>query len=477
MRGIKIGCILLIIMLIFTGCGRYTFFNELKNEIKQRVGKDPYLEKIDTKMESYSSYDRPLGFTKEALEGIAKLTPAKKEELYHKEDDYETVDISTIEAPKNPYEIRLSDPDQYVNGAEDFINAYFNYFVNEAGGYRNAPIERKIDYIDVTHNVVIAGDIEEFAIETIVEIHVPNVQNTIYSEYGIAGRDGAIHCEFTIHGRQISDYTFELVGIVQSERARTVIDTDIDFVRGDPQRHSPYDYKIEEDILSVTYDGGKQWNEVPISMDQLFARGDGNGAKKSSTLESGSYFISPELTAFIYGGSSDYPVTVILSKDGGKTWTKHIVNDRRGIRRNFISIIGQNIYVLSSGDRTMSQEFSELYVSKDEGETWERVAAPFPEGSFLVTGFTFLTDDLGFITVKSTQSPSLYRTEDGGTTWNKVEIEHPKYYTMAYAPEGEKENLILYVGVQEYGEMEGILRKYRSEDQGLTWIEEGFVLR
>jgi len=470
--------IVLLLLTVLTSCNRYTFFDELTDTVKEETGDDPYNQEIDKKMEQYSKYDAPDAFTEEALEDIAKLSPVMEKDRYTYEENYETIEISTIEMPDNPYEVRSSDPDHYVDTATDLLNSYFDYFVVKAGGNKNASEENKIDYLKVIQGAVIAGNIDEFVIETLVEIHVPDVKNTVYEKYGILGNDNAIHCELTIHGKKRTDYTFELIGIIQAEEARKVIDTDITFVRAEPKKFDNNCYQIIDDTLSVSYNGGDEWVSVPITMDRLFAHGDGNGAQKSTTLELDSYIISPEKTAFIYGGSSQYPVTVILSDDEGETWKEVIVNESMNIRRNFISYIGNAMHVLSCGDRTMGQEWSELYSSTDGGNNWSKKAAPFQQGSFLVTSFKFINENIGFITVRSSQSPSLYRTENSGDTWEKVDINmQDEWYTMAYAPEKEEEGLSLYVGMEEYEEMEGTMWKLISNDEGISWQKQSQVMR
>ncbi|MFZ7132520.1 MAG: hypothetical protein ACOWWR_09215 [Eubacteriales bacterium] len=478
MSWVKKTVIFLMVLIFCTGCSRYSFFNEFTSTLHNWFGKDYVEEEAQVQLERYDQYGRPPAFTEKALTNIAKLTPVKKTLSSTPEDNYESIDINTLEMPENPYVVPCSDPDRYYDTAEDLLNSYFNYFVDAAGGYKNAPENVKIDYLKVRHNVLISGDIEEFALEVLVDIHVPDVQHTDYAQYGIAGSDGAIHCAFTIHARRITDYTFEFVGIVQSQEARKVILTDIGLVLADPKEYTENRYQIKEGQLHVSYDGGKTWVDVPITMEKLFNRGDGNGVKESETLESGSYFISLEQTIFIYGGSSQYPVTLLLSEDQGQNWREIIVNHRSHIRRNFINYVGETLYVLSCGDRTMGQEWSQLYISGNGGTSWSEGINPFPETSSLVTGCTFITRDIGFITVTSSQWPDLCRTEDGGKTWRRQDISPPeKYYTMAYTPEKDEAGLNLYIGQAEYGEMQGIMWKMVSTDQGKTWKKESCVMR
>ena len=77
-------------------------------------------------------------------------------------------------------------------------------------------------------------------------------------------------------------------------------------------------YKIEGETLSISYDNGGTWKSVPITMDQLF--GEDTQTDRISLL-SGSYYIAPDKTFFVYGGREKMPVTMIVSEDAGETWT------------------------------------------------------------------------------------------------------------------------------------------------------------
>lgn len=47
---------------------------------------------------------------------------------------------------------------------------------------------------------------------------------------------------------------------------------------------------------------------------------------------------------------------------------------------------------------------------------------------------------------------------------------------MAYAPQKE-ERLALYVGMEDYGEMEGTMWKLISNDKGISWKNQSQVMR
>ena len=62
--------------------------------------------------------------------------------------------------------------------------------------------------------------------------------------------------------------------------------------------------------------------------------------------------------------------------------------------------------------------------------TWvktERESSPGMEGYHsLTTGAEFLTPEVGFISIRSSEGPVLYRTEDGGVNWELYSFPEPE---------------------------------------------------
>lgn len=134
----------------------------------------------------------------------------------------------------------------------------------------------------------------------------------------------------------------------------------------------------------------------------------------------------------------------------------------------------------------MRQEGSSLYHTEDGGASWIQVEPETWYGTggshSLMTGGAFVTDQVGFVTIRSSQSPELYRTGDGGKNWSLTELPMPKteeasWYTMAYPPEERDGKLFLYLGMEEYSELGGTKLRFESEDLGESWICSGLVYR
>ena len=120
--------------------------------------------------------------------------------------------------------------------------------------------------------------------------------------------DGRISCEWvvsfyidnhydgtaTIYVKSID--TPEDYGIAQYNQNKK---NNVDKV-DETQKKSLTNYEIKNNTLSVTYDGGEKYINVPVDTSNLLFSGD-----STTELKKGSYYISTTKTAFVYGGSED----------------------------------------------------------------------------------------------------------------------------------------------------------------------------
>lgn len=141
---------------------------------------------------------------------------------------------------------------------------------------------------------------------------------------------------------------------------------------------------------------------------------------------------------------------VYKSIDGGKTWRKTLfANDQAGVVDLQIDPTNPRIlyastwrvqrtpYSLSSGG-----EGSALWKSTDRGETWIEISKHegFPEGILGIIGVTVspVNNQRVWAIVENKDKGGLYRSDDGGETWNQVNSERKLrqrawYYTRVYA--------------------------------------------
>ncbi|MTE26119.1 WD40/YVTN/BNR-like repeat-containing protein [Winogradskyella ouciana] len=141
---------------------------------------------------------------------------------------------------------------------------------------------------------------------------------------------------------------------------------------------------------------------------------------------------------------------VYKSVDGGKTWKKTLfANDHAGVVDLIMDPTNPRIlyastwrvqrtpYSLSSGG-----EGSALWKSTDSGETWTEISTKkgFPEGILGIIGVTVspVNNQRVWAIIENKDQGGLYRSDDGGETWNQVNDERKLrqrawYYTRVYA--------------------------------------------
>jgi len=141
---------------------------------------------------------------------------------------------------------------------------------------------------------------------------------------------------------------------------------------------------------------------------------------------------------------------VYKSTDGGKTWAKKLFSnvdsgaidliiDPNNPRILYASTWNarRTPYSLSSGG-----EGSALWKSTDNGETWTEISTNegFAKGTLGIMGITVspVNSNRVWAMVENKEEGGLYRSEDGGTTWKKVNSERKLrqrawYYTRLYA--------------------------------------------
>lgn len=432
-------------------------------------------------------------FNNAAIEQMLEV-PAVGNDVYYtqlqSEDAFEEKQsLAEIEA-EQPYQIRIRDADRYGDTLDELIDLYIR-------SYKSVGEQKKYDpnaeyfqpAVDILSSTLLAGDRNDFVMQVNFREYVSQEEISWYekehSGWGevTTTKDGTyLYGNWTLHARMVKDYVFELVGVTDSDTAITA------FREKYPQYQALYDElpvikaaplatcraKVEEEQLQVTYDNGDSWKSVPISTELLFARGDERDGKLTS-LQAGSYYVSEELTIFLYGGSTSVPLSAMISTDGGENFAKTVISNNMDIRAEFVSVPegSGTIYVLTAGGRTMSQEGNILYKSDNEGKTFVQVPGIETMPHSLTTDFCFLTEKNGFICIHSSESPYMLVTNDAGATWEEAEfVNVPEYYSMAYAPEVTDGGYELYIGEEGYAKEEGKKYRFISEDEGKTWIRD-----
>tara|TARA_R110002012_G_scaffold283090_2_gene473080 strand:- start:19761 stop:22811 length:3051 start_codon:yes stop_codon:yes gene_type:complete len=162
---------------------------------------------------------------------------------------------------------------------------------------------------------------------------------------------------------------------------------------------------------------------------------------------------------------------VYKSKDGGKTWKKTLfANANSGVVDLLIDPTNPRIlyastwrvqrtpYSLSSGG-----DGSALWKSSDRGETWTEISTNkgFPKDTLGIIGVTVspINNQRVWAMVENKDQGGLYRSDDGGKTWNNVNSDRSLrqrawYYTRVYA-DTEDVNTVYVLNVNYHKSTDG----------------------
>ena len=264
---------------------------------------------------------------------------------------------------------------------------------------------------------------------------------------------------------------------VQEIRPDDVQQTEVDPLQ--PVTNEKISYTLQEEVLHLTYNGGTDWVEVPVEKDILFP---GEYQGNQAELIDDSYVLTEEHAAFLYSeetelGSGLFRVGIKETDDQGETWEDHVVVEEISpIRFRKLGFINDTFgYVILSMGRTMSQEYSAVYLTQDGGENWQ-ATTELP--STRMIGFGGFVDEMtGFLPYGTInpKEPNMYVTQDMGETWIESEFQVPQEYerifVQAEVPTKEGDHLSVLVNQGPNGDYEGGLIKgeFISEDNGLSW--------
>ena len=469
--------------------------------VRRDVREEAYQQ--EAAVNRYLGYDAPDGFTDTAVEAMTGLTPVDGESYYEwrmnaMEQYPETEFADMTEAVSGPWQLRVKTRASYLDTVSDFVYRYRMYYEDpERGSAYNPEESSGYNTLEIIDRTLLAGDADEYVCRLLfrdivwadetVETGLP-VDGGRYVENGTEYR----YFDWAVHVKRVGEFTYELVGVAETQQALAALEAAhpedakaafaslpmLDLKQQDGCRA-----RTQDGVLQATWDNGANWRDVPISLEKLTSRGDEMDGQLSGPQEK-SYVVTDEVTAFAYGGSPTVPVSVTFSHDEGKNWKTIVVSNMdTSVRRLFLSFPdAENGFLIFTGDRTMHQEGSTLYVTRDGGENWSPLTAEtfygYGGSHSLLTGAAFVSDKVGFVT----GGDGCWRTEDGGYNWKQLTVrvpavEYAESYTVYYPPEIQDGKLVLYLGVEEYSELGGTKLRYESEDLGQTWVYTGIVYR
>lgn len=240
-------------------------------------------------------------------------------------------------------------------------------------------------------------------------------------------------------------------------------------------------YIIEGDKMSVSYNYGTSWSEVPVSIEELF------GSELYKTIDARlpekSYVINKEITAFVYGGNGDENLLCLYSHDMGLNWSiSTISKDIDDLRLRSCDFLNNQLgYVVVSYKSGSWQETQEVYKTTNGGETWSKTGTGPRQTKMFDASFVY--SDTGFLCYEHSDyyTINLYYTNDGGARFRPVSLpvkdEWKNIFVQPQAPYIKGDKLYLKIEQGENSDYLGGEAKalYVSGNLGKTWTFEGLI--
>lgn len=225
-------------------------------------------------------------------------------------------------------------------------------------------------------------------------------------------------------------------------------------------------------VLRAT-DGGGSWSDVsPYKLD---------ADKLNSDETHISVYFYNSNTAWIAAGtySQDKELIIYHTADGGEKWSKSnlpVTEDWEYSGSQDISFIDEkNGYILVNSSPACGMMDKSIYKTTDGGIDWVKISDISDKIAGYPTGMTFKNVRKGWITSQNHGQNYIpaFKTNDGGLTWNKENLQIPKtyktgYYANCYQPVFFRGNGILPV---EYtGNGSQFIIPYLTYDGGASWL-------
>lgn len=212
--------------------------------------------------------------------------------------------------------------------------------------------------------------------------------------------------------------------------------------------------------LYGTNDGGKTWN--PVSYSGPYVKGlCAIDIVKEQYINHG----KTDYKIHIYAvGRVGSPANMIVSHDGGLTWTSNSMNTDCKMLFDINMFDKNNGIVCAASDEDIEKSNALILKTSDGGKTWKKVYQsnrPF-EGTWKAS---FPTKDVGYVTIQSynpdpnVKQQRIAKTTDGGNTWqeiNLVEDAGAREFGIGFINENHG-----FVGTMNTG--------YETKDGGKTW--------
>ncbi len=188
--------------------------------------------------------------------------------------------------------------------------------------------------------------------------------------------------------------------------------------------------------------------------------------------DQGTTWISPAVPDPVYAvaGSTKQPNILfggttkgmIKSSDGGKTWVGLPNAPKRQVNALVVDSLNPDTVYAATNSGT--------YKTLNGGTSWLRIDGQFQDNEVLVlVSNPVRPATLSRASDTGAQTPSVYRTTDGGATWVLLVNSPLATFSIAYDPSNAD---VLYAAAAEYGFHGGGPRAiYKTTDAGETWTK------
>ncbi len=247
-------------------------------------------------------------------------------------------------------------------------------------------------------------------------------------------------------------------------------------------------YRIKNAALTVTYNKGERYITVPVNINDVLY--EDNSTDK---LKYGSYCISTTKTAFLYGGKRNgndrIPITLVYTDDMGENWITSEIDTIYNANYYYVEFFDEKTGIIFVGyDRNNLKESYKIYVTSDGGQSWNPIADE--RTGNIIKGVKFIDSSTGFLCYEYSEEmdSNLYRTADGGKTFEKVVLESQELdstalqnnsnltwsdvYREATVPTYGSDRIVtvyLMQGEQSQYNNGKTVAKYQSTDKGKTF--------
>lgn len=227
-------------------------------------------------------------------------------------------------------------------------------------------------------------------------------------------------------------------------------------------------YLDETGKVFISYNNGKTTAEAPLTLgsSDLY----GLGMEEYDT----GFFLSEGVTAIAYGGD-DTSIQVLISHDMGQTWNTYTVEGSKTMRTSkYIGFVTESEgWLVASPGSALGASNNYVFHTIDGGKTWVQTGNPNELYPRNITGAGFASKDIAFMSFRVDEfpGPTIYWTQDGGNTWEQLEVTVPEQYdyNIPLSPYFSGANGIYPIQYRSRENEEIITYYLTSKDYGKTW--------